>query len=48
MKRPQCTNSISSVRLLERGLDVLIQTLQGLRHELALNSEIEVHIHLQD
>jgi hypothetical protein len=29
-------------------LDVLIQTLQALRHELALNSEIEVRIHVQD
>ena len=29
-------------------LDVLIQTLQALRHELALYSEIEVRIHIQD
>jgi hypothetical protein len=29
-------------------LDVLIQTLQALRHELALYSEIEVCIHIQD
>jgi hypothetical protein len=29
-------------------LDVLIQTLQVLRHELALYSEIEVRIHIQD
>jgi hypothetical protein len=29
-------------------LDVLIQTLQTLRHELALYSEIEVRIHIQD
>jgi Family of unknown function (DUF6079) len=29
-------------------LDVLIQTLQALRHELALYSEIEVRLHIQD
>ncbi|MGE4096273.1 MAG: hypothetical protein AB7G75_36190 [Candidatus Binatia bacterium] len=29
-------------------LDILIQTLQALRHELALYSEIDVRIHIQD
>jgi hypothetical protein len=29
-------------------LEVLIQTLQALQHELALYSEIEVRMHLQD
>jgi hypothetical protein len=31
-----------------RQLDVLIQALQALRHELVLSSEIEVHLRLQD